>query len=179
MTLSHKCRQCVLVLAALQCHCERWRNGKGLHRQRWRNAAVWQTLAKVVSFQLQASLETLETTTLNENIRSYIPGISGYTGSATLLYYKDDSNNINTTDLLNKLYKTGTTGVSSSDTVELTFRWVDGTDNNDIKLTAYITSASIGAATGTLLGQRSVSKALVRSLRSRSHERLLRDFRRS
>ena len=109
------------------------------------------TLAKVVSFQLQANLETLETTTLNENIRSYTPGISGFTGSATLLYYKDDSNNINTTDLLNKLYKTGTTGVSSSDTVELTFRWVDGTDNNDIKLTAYITSASIGAATGDIV----------------------------
>ena len=109
------------------------------------------TLAKVVSFSLSANLDTLETTTLNENIRSYTPGISGYTGSATLLYYKDDSNNINTTDLLNKLYKTGTTGVSSSDTVELTFRWVDGTDNNDIKLTAYITSASIGAATGDIV----------------------------
>jgi len=109
------------------------------------------TLAKVVSFQLQANLETLETTTLNENIRSYTPGISGYSGSATLLYYKDSSNNINTTDLLNKLYKTGTTGVSSSDTVELTFRWIDGADNNDIKLTAYITSASIGAATGDIV----------------------------
>ena len=109
------------------------------------------TLAKVVSFQLQANLETLETTTLNENIRSYTPGISSYTGSATLLYYKDNSNNINTSDLLNKLYKTGTTGVSSSDTVELTFRWVDGTDNNDVKLTAYITSASIGAATGDIV----------------------------
>ena len=109
------------------------------------------TLAKVVSFSLSANLETLETTTLNENIRSYTPGISGYTGSATLLYYKDDSNNINTTDLLNKLYKTGTAGVSSSDTVELTFRWVDGADNNDIKLTAYVTSASIGASTGDIV----------------------------
>ena len=109
------------------------------------------TLAKVVNFSLSANLETLETTTLNENIRSYTPGISGYTGSATLLYYKDDSNNINTTDLLNKLYKTGTAGVSSSDTVELTFRWVDGADNNDIKLTAYITSASIGASTGDIV----------------------------
>ena len=109
------------------------------------------TLAKVVSFSLSANLETLETTTLNENIRSYTPGISGYTGSATLLYYKDDDGDINTTDLLNKLYKTGTTGVSSSDTVELTFRWVDGADNNDIKLTAYITSASIGASTGDIV----------------------------
>ena len=109
------------------------------------------TLAKVVNFSLSANLETLETTTLSENIRSYTPGISGYSGSATLLYYKDDDNAINTTDLLNKLYKTGTTGVSSSDTVELTFRWVDGTDNNDVKLTAYITSASIGAATGDIV----------------------------
>ena len=109
------------------------------------------TLAKVVNFSLSANLETLETTTLSENIRSYTPGISGYSGSATLLYYKDDNNAINTTDLLNKLYKTGTTGVSSSDTVELTFRWVDGADNNDIKLTAYVTSASIGAATGDIV----------------------------
>ena len=109
------------------------------------------TLAKVVSFSLQASLETLEVTTLGDNLRSYSPGVTGYSGSATLLYYKDSSNNINTTNLLNKLYKTGTSGVSSSDTVELTFRWVDGTDNNDIKLTAYITSASIGAATGDIV----------------------------
>ena len=109
------------------------------------------TLAKVVNFSLSANLETLETTTLSENIRSYTPGISGYSGSATLLYYKDDDGDINTTDLLNKLYKTGTTGVSSSDTVELTFRWVDGTDNNDIKLTAYITSANIGASTGDIV----------------------------
>ena len=109
------------------------------------------TLAKVVNFSLSANLETLETTTLSESIRSYTPGISGYSGSATLLYYKDDNNAINTTDLLNKLYKTGTTGVSSSDTVELTFRWVDGADNNDIKLTAYITSANIGASTGEIV----------------------------
>ena len=109
------------------------------------------TLAKVVNFSLSANLETLETTTLSESIRSYTPGISGYSGSATLLYYKDDDGDINTTDLLNKLYKTGTTGVSSSDTVELTFRWVDGSDNNDIKLTAYITSANIGASTGEIV----------------------------
>ena len=109
------------------------------------------TLAKVVSFSLSANLETLETTTLSDSLRSYTPGVSGYSGSATLLYYKDDDNTFNTTNLLNSLYKTGTSGVSSTDTVELTFRWVDGTDNNDIKLTAYITSASIGAATGDIV----------------------------
>ena len=108
------------------------------------------TLAKVVSFSVQSNLETLETTTLGDNIRSYSPGILGYTGSTTLLYYKEDDGSINTSTLLNKLVKTGTAGVSSSDTVELTFRWVDGTDNNDIKMTAYVTSANIGAATADL-----------------------------
>ena len=108
------------------------------------------TLAKVVSFSVQSNLETLETTTLGDNIRSYSPGILGYTGSATLLYYKEEDGTINTSSLLNKLVKTGTAGVSSSDTVELTFRWVDGTDNNDIKMTAYVTSANIGAATADL-----------------------------
>ena len=109
------------------------------------------TLAKVVSFQLSSNLETLETTTLNEHLRSYCAGVTGYSGSATLLYYKDDGGTFNTTNILNKLYKTGTDGVSSSDTVELTFRWVDGSDENDIKLTAYITSASIGASTGDIV----------------------------
>ena len=109
------------------------------------------TLAKVVNFQVSSNLETLETTTLGDGVRSYSPGVTGYSGSATLLYYKDDNSAINTTNLLNKIYKTGTSGVGSSDTVELTFRWVDGTDNNDIKLTAYITSASIGAATGDIV----------------------------
>ena len=109
------------------------------------------TLAKVVNFSVSSNLETLETTTLGDGVRSYSPGVTGYSGSATLLYYKDDDDNINTSDILSSLIKTGTDGVSSSDTVELTFRWVDGADNNDIKLTAYVTSASIGAATGDIV----------------------------
>lgn len=108
------------------------------------------TLAKVVNFTLQANLETLETTTLGDSLRSYSPGVLGYSGNASLLYYKDDAGNINTTNLLNKLIKTGTGGVSSSETADLTLRWVDGTDQNDIRLTAYITSANIGASTGEI-----------------------------
>ena len=109
------------------------------------------TVAKVSSFSVQANLETLETTTLSENIRSYVPGVVGYTGSCSLLYYKEDSGSINTTSLLNALVKTGSDGVSSSDTVDLTFRWVDGTDNNDIKIKAYVSSATMGAATADLV----------------------------
>jgi len=109
------------------------------------------TVAKVSSFSVQANLETLETTTLGENIRSYVPGIVGYTGSCSLLYYKEDSGSINTTSLLSALVKTGSAGVTSSDTVDLTFRWADGVDNNDIKIKAYVSSATMGAATADLV----------------------------
>ena len=109
------------------------------------------TIAKVSSFSLQANLETLETTTLSENIRSYVPGVVGYTGSCSLLYYKEDSGSINTTSLLSALVKTGSAGVTSSDTVDLTFRWVDGADINDIKINAYVSSATMGAATADLV----------------------------
>ena len=117
------------------------------------------SIAKVVNFQVSANLETLETTTLGDNLRSYTPGVVGYSGSATLLYYKDSGGNINTTEFLNKLYKSPPPptppapppGVLSSDTVQLTLRWTDGSDVNDITMTAYITSASIGATTGDIV----------------------------
>lgn len=109
------------------------------------------TVVKVTNWSLQADLETLETTTLGDNVRSYTPGIQSFSGSATVLYYKDDSGNISTTGLLNKLVKTGTAGVSSSDTVTLTLRLADGTDLNDVTLTAYITSATIGASVGEII----------------------------
>lgn len=109
------------------------------------------TVVKVTNWSLQADLETLETTTLGDNIRSYTPGIQSFSGSATVLYYKDDNNAISTTNLLNKLVRTGTTGVSSSDTVTLTFRLADGADLNDVTLTAYVTSATIGASVGEIV----------------------------
>jgi len=39
-------------------------------------------------------------------------------------------------------------GVSSTDTVDLRLRLVDGNTNSDVRLTAYITSVSFGATVG-------------------------------
>lgn len=109
------------------------------------------TVAKVVNFSVQANLETLETTTLTDNLRTYIPGVVGYTGSATLLYYKNDNDVFNTTELLSKIYKTGSSGVSESDTVRMKFRVDDGDIKRQITMDAYVTSASFGAATGEIV----------------------------
>ena len=49
---------------------------------------------KVKDWTLNTRLATLNTTTLNESHESFIPGKNSYTGSATLLYYQDDSTNL-------------------------------------------------------------------------------------
>ena len=108
-------------------------------------------LVKVTSWSLQAEVELLETTSLGDSVRSFTPGVQAFSGSASLIYYKADDNSIDASDLLRKLIKTGTAGVTAADTVALTLRLADGSDLNDITLTAYITSASIGAAVGEIV----------------------------
>lgn len=107
------------------------------------------TLVKVTNWTLQADLETLETTTLGDSQRNYVPGVQSFSGSASLLYYIDADNTNDASTLLRKLVKTS--GVTTSDTVSLTLRLTSDLGNNDVTLTAYITSVSIGAAVGEIV----------------------------
>jgi len=107
------------------------------------------TLVKVTSWTLQADLETLESTTLGDAQRSYVPGVQSFSGSASLLYYIDTDDTNDASTLLRKLVKTS--GVAASDTVTLTLRLAGDNGNNDVTLTAYITSASIGASVGEIV----------------------------
>jgi len=107
------------------------------------------TLVKVTNWTLQADLETLETTTLGDNQRNYVPGVQSFSGSASLLYYVDADNTNDASTLLRKLVRTG--NVTTSDTVSLTLRLTSDQGNNDVTLTAYITSVSIGASVGEVV----------------------------
>ena len=108
-------------------------------------------LVKVTSWTLQADLELLETTSLGDGVRSFTPGIQAFSGSASLIYYQDDDGTNDASSLLRKLVRTGSAGVSASDTVTLTLRLRDGNSSSDVTLTAYITSASFGAAVGEVV----------------------------
>ena len=101
---------------------------------------------KVSNWTLTGSLETLETTTLGESQRSYVPGVQEFSGGATLLYYKDDADRNDAATALKKVLRVA--GVSTSDTVTMRLRLVDGNTNSDVQLTAYITSVSFGASVG-------------------------------
>lgn len=109
------------------------------------------TLVKVTSWSLQADVELLETTTLGDNQRSFSPGVQGFSGSATLIYYKDDDGTNDAGTLLRRLIKTGTAGVTSADLATLTLRLADGSTFSDVRLSAYINSATIGASVGEIV----------------------------
>lgn len=104
-------------------------------------------VAKVTSFSLQGDLELLEATSLRDSVKSFVPGLQSFSGSATILYYRDGPTNPGIT-LLNTFIKSGTAGVS--DTVNISFRFEarDGQSEREITFDAYITSASLGASVG-------------------------------
>lgn len=101
---------------------------------------------KVSNWTLTGSLEVLETTTLGDSQRTYVPGVQEFNGSASLLYYNDGTDRNDAATALKKVLKVS--GVTSSDTVSMTLRLVEGTTNHDVQLTAYITSVSFGASVG-------------------------------
>ena len=63
-----------------------------------------------------------------------------------MLYYKDDAGRNDAATALKKVLRVS--GVSSSDTVTMRLRLVDGASNSDVQLTAYITSVTFGASVG-------------------------------
>ena len=101
---------------------------------------------KVTNWSMTGNLETLETTSLGDSQRTYVPGVQEFNGSATLLYYNDGTGRNDAATALKKVFKIGS--VSESDTVDLRLRLVEGSTNHDVRLTAYITSVSFGASVG-------------------------------
>ena len=109
---------------------------------------------KVIDWSLQSTTNLLETTTLGDKHKDYIPSLVGYTGSATVLYYKDSSSGAHEASewLTNAGVSQLTTGVNTANKATLELRlYSDATVNQKIKVNAYLTSASIGVTVGDVV----------------------------
>lgn len=108
-------------------------------------------VAKIRDWSLEATVELLSTNTIDSGVNTFVPGVKGATGSATLVYYKLESGESASltefTALLSKIMKTS--AVTTSDRVALELN-VGGANDDDIKFNAYITSASVSVSTGEL-----------------------------
>lgn len=112
-------------------------------------------VAKIRDWSIETTLELLSTNTIDSHYSTFVPGVVGATGSATLMYYKltDTEKQTQTefTDLLDKIMKgTGDLdGVGVGDRVTLKLK-VGTAAEDTIRFNAYITSASVSVSTGEL-----------------------------
>jgi hypothetical protein len=102
----------------------------------------------VTTWSLQAEVDMLETTTLADDDRSYVPGVRSFSGSATLLYYQDNASRNDAATLIKAV---ATTGTQSTTPIALTLRLRDGASFKDITLNAFVSSASYGANVGEVV----------------------------
>tara|TARA_B100001778_G_C18586422_1_gene630059 strand:+ start:673 stop:1104 length:432 start_codon:yes stop_codon:yes gene_type:complete len=108
-------------------------------------------VAKIRDWSLETTVELLSTNTIDSSVNTFVPGVKGATGSATLMYYKLETGESATltqfTELLSKIMKTGAIETTQRVLLELN---VGGANADDIKFNAYITSASVSVSTGEL-----------------------------
>ena len=108
-------------------------------------------VAKIRDWSVETTLELLSTNAIDSTVNTFTPGVKGATGSATLMYYRLESGESATktqfTALLSKIMKKGT--ITNADRVLLDLN-VGGTNDDDIKMYAYITSAQVSVSTGEL-----------------------------
>lgn len=107
-------------------------------------------VAKIRDWSIETTVELLSTNTIESTSNTFVPGVKGATGSATLMYYRTEASDVGKTQfttLLNKIQKTG--AIETSDRVEIELNV--GTDSkDDIRFNAYITSATVSTSTGEL-----------------------------
>ena len=109
-------------------------------------------VAKVRDWSMETSLDMLETTTLENCTKTFVPGPKSTTGSATLMYYRLEGGESATytefTALLNKIQKVGQITVADRVQIKLA---VGPLNTDDIILNAYITSAPISTSPNELV----------------------------
>lgn len=108
-------------------------------------------VAKVRDWSLDVQVNLLNTDTLGSYASTFVPGIKGATGSATLMYYRLNPGESNTltefTGIMNKILMVGKIEATDQITMELN---VGDKADDAITFKCYINSASLSSSTGEL-----------------------------
>jgi hypothetical protein len=99
--------------------------------------------AKVVDWSLSTSVDVLETTTLRDKAKTYIPGIQEATGSANLLFYADGG-----TSLIYNILNGVTAKKDGTYDTERRFMRLALERGIMVKFACYITSCELSVSAG-------------------------------
>ena len=97
-------------------------------------------VAKCREYSLDISRDSLETTTLGSYDRSYVPGVRGTSGSATIIYDRDDAG---TVAVLNSIFS------NSTNIGEVKFVF-NTADNVALEVDAFVTQESTPVSVGAV-----------------------------
>lgn len=95
-------------------------------------------IAKITSWSLTASVETVETTVIDAPARTYVFGRQQWAGSCVALYYEDVVGDLDTQPLLANTIRTSLLSSTTTHTIELQL-----TTSRVFEATVLINSASI------------------------------------
>ena len=98
------------------------------------------TIGKVRDWSITVTKDALEDTCLGDYDRSYVQGLRGTTGSATILY---DPGNVNANSLLNSIFS----NVESVETLDFVFH---KSDNKSFSCVGFITNVSESVSVGAV-----------------------------
>lgn len=110
-------------------------------------------IMKCRDWSLESTVELLSTNTIDTVANTFVPGVKGITGSATLMYYRKQSNDpASHRDASWIMNKSGILRKGSIETSDRAFFVLNvGADpDDDIKFYGYITSMGITVSTGEL-----------------------------
>lgn len=111
------------------------------------------TVLKIRDWSLETTVELLSTNSIDSFANTFVPGVKGATGSATIMYYrKESSDSADTVDFTKVLESSGmmkTGKISTSNKVTFILNASDEA-KDDIKFDGYITSSSVAVSTGEI-----------------------------
>jgi hypothetical protein len=113
-------------------------------------------VAKVRDWGVNFQMETLDTTTLQDTDRTRIPGLRSFSGTATVLYYSEDTGTSNFARLASTTIDTGGSNPTirnfgENDTAvaaQFELQVTQGNVTKTVAFTAYVTGYQMTCATG-------------------------------
>ena len=96
-------------------------------------------VGKVRDWSVTVNRDSLEDTCLGDYDRSYVPGLRGTTGNATILY---DPANVTANQFINSIF-----GNSADDTVDFVF---NRHDNQSFQCAGFVTNVSTSVSVGAV-----------------------------
>lgn len=110
------------------------------------------TVLKIRDWSLESTVELLSTNSIDSIANSFTPGVKGATGSATIMYYRKETEGTGFRDFSSVLRNSGMISIGKINTgkrVEFILN-ASNAAKDDIKFDGYITSAGVTVSAGEI-----------------------------